>query len=222
MAHIDGIAIVEVTTSTGIIKLQTELDTPDLFGNKIDTDDLIALVSKRNRKMKGKPEVSYRHERTRREYKVMLAAWLLGKVKEPKGFPHLLELAEDPFFVMRGCAVCALQSFGDRRALPTLIRILREKKPCNGFLVPAIGALGDNSAVTPLIETIPISGAKEAEEILKAIEEITGLSLVEVRKEWGLVYYREKHAAFLTFMRSWWQKNEAKSRNGRAAGGGTL
>lgn len=215
--HIDGISLVEVTTSTGVVKVVTGLDTPEKFGHKIDADDLIALVSKRNRMMNGKPEVSYRHETTRWEYKVMLAGWLLGNVKEPKAFPHLLELVEDPFFIMRGWATTALQSFGDRRALPTLIRLLREKKPCNGALVQAIGALGDNSAVPTLIETIPAGGARNAEQRLKAIEEITGFSLAKVREEWGLVYYGEKHADFLAFMRKWWQENEARSRNGRTA-----
>jgi len=212
--HIDGIATVEVLTPRGSQQVTTGLDTPRLLGRHIKSSSLVRLVKTRVRHMQGKPEVSFDHKRTRREYKVMLAASLLSKIREPDGFLVVLALSNDPYFVMRGSAVAALRIYGDRRALPTLLRLLRDRKPCNGFLVTTIAELGDDSAVPILIDTIPAGGTRDSEARLKAIEEITGLSLQEMREEWGLLYYGDKLDRFHKAMHKWWEENKAQSRNG--------
>ena len=210
----DGGGRVEVTTSGGIFPVWTGLDTIHYFGRAVDARRLIAVVAKRNAEMKGASEVPYEHKTTRGEYKVMLAASLLGKVKEPEAFPHLLMLVEDPYSLMRGWAATALKELGDRRALPALLKVLKEEKSCNGRLCPAIGALGDNSAVPALIDTIPAGGAMDTEERFEAIEQITGLSLADMRREWGRPCYGETHQKLLEAMRDWWTKNKHLSRNG--------
>jgi hypothetical protein len=167
--------------------------------------------------MQGKPEVSFDHNWTRHEYKVMFAVSLLSKVREPDGFSAVLALSNDPYFQMRGSAVAALRTYGDRRALPTLLRLLRDGKPCNGFLVPAIAELGDDSAVPLLIDTFPAGGTRDSEARLKAIEEITGLSLQDTREQWGLLYYGDKLDKFRNAMHKWWEENKAQSRGGAIA-----
>lgn len=206
---------VKVVTSTGIVQVVTGTDTVEHFGEEIDARDLIQIVRHRNKNMKGKLEVSYKHKRTRQEDKVMCAAYLLGQAKEPRAFPHLIALLDDPFLGMRGYAVMALEKCGDRRALPALLKVLKQGKPCSGFLAPAIGRLGDDTAVPILIDTIPAGGTMDVGRRLKAIEQITGLSLSAIREEWGLVYYGEKHRQFLKAMHVWWEENKAKSRNGK-------
>ena len=216
-ANDEVIARVEVVTSTGVVQIDVGGDTVTFFGTKIDGQHLTQIVKDRNKKMKDKPEVSSDHRGTRHEFKVMHAAVLLGKVKEPTAFPHLLALLDDPYFSMRGHAAYSLEKFGARNALPTLLRVLQEGKPCNGNLVPAIAVLGDNTAVLPLINTIHSGGSNDAAKRLKAIETITGLSLKEMREEWGLVYYGDKLPKFHRAMHEWWGENKHKSRNGKTA-----
>ena len=208
---------VDVVTSAGVVRVLVGRNMVEHFGTKIDARDLTRIVERRNKKMKGKPEVTGDHKRTLHEDKVMWAADLLGQAKEPTAFPHLVALLDDPSLLMRGYAARALDAFGARRALPALLKVLHDKKPCNGFLVPAIAALGDDTAVPPLIDSIPAGGYRDADARLKAIEAITGLSLKEMREEWGLLYYGEKLQKFHSAMREWWEKNKHKSRNGKTA-----
>jgi HEAT repeat protein len=215
---IDGIATVEVVMSSQTVRLRTGLDTPEYFGQKIHTEDLLRIVERRNRKMKGKPEVPHDHETTRGEYKVMLAASLLGKVREPQAFDALVTLAQDPYGAMRGWAVASLRRYGDRSVLPMLVRHLKEGKACNGVLVPAIGELGDDSVVPLLIDTVPVGGYGNAEARLKAIEAITGLSLKAMREDWGrLAFYGDKLPQFRRAMHQRWATNKHESRNGMPA-----
>jgi hypothetical protein len=209
----DGFSSIEVTTPERTIKVDCGLDDPEILGKNIKLSDLIAIVAERNKSMKGKPEVSYDHEATKAEYKIMLAASLLGRLKDERAFQELVQLAEDPFFGMRGWAVEALMVFNDKRALPVLIKLVRENKPCNGALERAVGKLGDDSAVPELIEHFTEGGAMEAEATLKAIEEITGLSLAEMKKKWGLTYYTNL-PQFKKAMHEWWKASKSKSRNG--------
>jgi len=208
---------VEVVTSRGVVRLRTGSDAVEHFGTKIDVRDLTRIVEDRNRNMKGKSEVGDVHKRTRREDEVMCAAYLLGQAKEPTAFPHLLALLDDPHLVMRGYAAMALEKYGDRRALPMLLAVLKQGKPCNGFLVPAIGTLGDDTAIPTLIDTIPAGGSTGADRRFKAIEKITGLSLSAIREEWGLTYPGERHRQLLETMHVWWDENKADSRNGNNA-----
>ena len=212
-----GVAMVEVVTSTGTVHLMTGIDTRERLGQKIRTEDLIKTIEHRNRSMKGKAEVSCDHDTTQGEYKVMDAAYLLGEVREPEGFSAVLTLAEDPYFLTRGWAVSSLRAYGDRRSLPTLLTLLKERKSCNGALVPTISELGDDTAVVPLIDSIPAGGGCDSEARLKAIESITGLSLAEMREQWGLLYYGDKLGKFHKAMYMWWNKNKANSKNARTA-----
>lgn len=88
-----------------------------------------------------------------------------------------------------------------------LLEMLRERDACDWAVVRAIAEIGDETAIPDLIDTIPEGGFMDAEARFKAIEEITGLSLDAIRKEWGLLYYG-KLEQFHKAMHEWWQANE--------------
>jgi hypothetical protein len=125
----------------------------------------------------------------------------------------LVRLLNDPQTLIRSAAAHELAHLEFRPALPHLLRELRRGRAFNGELVPAIAAVGDETAVPVLIDTIPASGE---ERQLRAIETITGLSLEPMRQRWGLTYYHTL-GAFHQAMHEWWEENRHHApRNGRA------
>jgi len=230
-----GVAVVEVKTSKGmVVRVWTGADVREFFAHDIDSDELVRTLRLRIESMGGKADCPYDSKMTRDAYRASLVARMLAdvqlllspEVRDSRVLGLLVGLLNDPDFRLRGAACDALIRLGDRRALPDLLGALRARKVCNGSLVPAIAALGDGSAVPALIDTIPLGGAIETAEQLRAIEAITGLSLDPVRNErggiHGLGFYSEGALEqFRRQMHEWWKANQDKARSGMKRDGGT-
>jgi PBS lyase HEAT-like repeat len=197
---IDTIGIIEVETSNGVVRVITGGGTLKWFKRRVKADDLFRIVSERldtttEPKLKCDDEMLF------------AAIHLLTEAKDARVLYPLLQMSKSPCPHSCDSAAFGLQSLGDKRALPRLLEILRKTDACSWAVVRAIGKIGDETAIPDLIDSIPDGGAMDAEARLKAIEEITGLSLDGIRKEWGLLYYG-KLEQFHKAMHEWWQSNK--------------
>jgi hypothetical protein len=189
-----------VGTSNGDVRLSVHGRMVDLFGRRVEADELIKIVSEG---LTPATEQKYQCDDDR----FRGAVHLLASVKDARVLGPLLEMTKSSCPHSCSSAVYGLQKLGDKRALPRLIELLRKPSECSWPVVPAIGAVGDETAVKDLIDTITDGGAMDAEARFQAIEEITGLSLQHIRDKWGLLYYG-KLAEFHQAMHEWWAANK--------------
>ena len=194
-----SVGVIEVVTSNGVVQVRTGGRTLDLFGRTVKADDLIGIVSAR---MTTTAEQKFNCD----DERLITAAQLLAAAEDARVREPLLEIAKSSCPNFCASAAFSLQRLGDRRALPHLLEILRKRDACAWAVVLAMAKIGDETAINDLIDTISSGGGMEAEARLKAIEEITGLSLDGIRDKWGLLYYgklKEFHKA----MHEWWDAN---------------
>ena len=192
------IATIEVETSRGVVQVGGNGRTLRLFGKRPNADDLMGIVA-----AKLTPEQKLACD----DEMLLEAAYLLAEVRDARVFGRLLEISESACPNFCESAISGLQKLGDRRALPRMFQILRQRDGCSWAAVWAIGKIGDETAIPHLIDTIPPGGANDAETRLKAIEEITGLSLNDMRAKWGLLYY-DKLEQFHQAMHKWWEEHK--------------
>ena len=191
-----SVGVIEVVTSNGVVQVRTGGRTLDLFGRTVQADDLIGIVSTRLTTT-AEPKFNCDDEMLR------TAGYLLAEAEDARVLEPLLEVSKSSCPNSCASAVFSLRRLGDRRALPRLLEILRKGDACAWAAVLAVAKIGDETAIKDLINTITSGGGMEAEARLKAIEEITGLSLDGIRDKWGLLYYgklKEFHKA----MHEWW------------------
>ena len=191
---------ITVVTRDGGVQLTTHGRMLDLFGRTVHADDLIKIVSER---LTPTTEEKYQCD----DERLRGAVFLLASVKDTRVLEPLLEMSKSTCPQSCHGVVSSLGRLGDRRALPRLLEILRRSDECNWAAVLAVGALGDETAIKDLINTIPAGGANDAEARFKAIEQITGLSLDPIRNKWGLLFY-DNLPQFHQAMHQWWAANK--------------
>jgi hypothetical protein len=197
---IDSIGRIEVETSNGVVRVITDGRTLKFFERRVKADDLFRIVSER---VDTTVEPMFRCD----DEMLFTAVHLLAEVKDARVLEPLLQISKSSCPHSCNSAVFGFQKLGDKRALPRLLEMLRERDGCDWAVVRAIAEIGDETAIPDLIDTIPEGGFMDAEARFKAIEEITGLWLDAIRKEWGLLYYG-KLEQFHKAMHEWWQANE--------------
>jgi len=191
---------VDVVTANGVVQVNTDGRTLDLFGRTVTADELVGIVSAR---LTPTSEEKFNCD----DDMFGRALHLLASAKDKRALGPLLEMSESSCPLACLSAVGGLQKLWDRRALPRVLERLRRNDDCNWAAVSAVATLGDETAIKDLIDTIPAGGAMDADARLKAIEEITGLSLRAIRDKWGLLYYG-KLQEFHQAMHEWWDANK--------------
>jgi hypothetical protein len=199
----DRVGTIEVETSNGIVRVITGGRTFDLFGRRVKADYLFTIVSERLKATRQKLKCD--------DEMLFSAAYLLAEVKDARVLKPLLEMSKSSCPYSCLLAVSGLYKLRDRRALPRLLEIIRKQNACSNPAVRTVANIGDETAIPILIDTIPDGGAMDAEARLKAIEEITGLSLDGIRKEWGLLYYG-KLKQFHKAMHEWWDAHKRSAK----------
>ena len=189
-----------VGTSNGDVRVSAHGRLLDLFGRTVDADELIKIVSERLT-----PATEQKYECDDDMFRG--AVYLLASAKDKRVLGPLLEMSNSSCPHSCSAVVSSLAKLGDRRGLPRMLEILRRSDECNWAAVLAIGAIGDETAIKDLINTIPAGGAMDAEARFKAIEQITGLSLDPIRNKWGLLYY-DNLPQFHQAMHEWWAANK--------------
>ena len=195
-----AIGTIEIETSRGVVQVQANGRTLKLFGKRLKADDLMGIVAA---KLRPTAEQKFSCE----DEMLHTAAFLLAEVRDARVFGPLIEISESSCPNSCTSTIFGLQKLGDRRALPRLFEILRQRDYCAWAAVEAIAKIGDETAITHLIDTIPAGGAIDSDPRLKAIEEITGLSLHNMREKWGLLYYNNLEQ-FKKAMREWWEEHK--------------
>lgn len=188
------VGTIRVETANGTVPVLADGRTLDLFPRTVNADDLMRIVSTT---LAADSKLACDDDR------FFKAVYLLSMAKDPRVVEPLLEISQSSCPFSCEIAVGGLQMLGDRRGLPRLLELLRRNDACDWSVVRAIAKIGDETAIAPLIDTIPAGGAMDTEARFKAIEEITGLSLDGIRGKWGLLYYNNLRE-FHTAMHEWW------------------
>ncbi len=181
------------------------------FGKDIKFTHLLNLLNTRNSKMLNIPDQSLSYELTRDDRILIRAADLLGKTRDQTALKPLMELLNDPCRRVRGSAVSSLRRFGDKRALPALFQQLRLHRSANGQLLSAIIALGDESIIPNLIDTIQVGPHYSFSKRMSAIETISGKSLKRLRDKWKFVG-RDNLPKFRRELHMWWKFRQIEER----------
>ena len=200
-----SVGIIEIEASQGNTdKVETGGNILKKFDRRITANDLFNLVS-------GRFNFDAAEKYQCDDDKLLKALYLLSEVKDERIFPHLLEVSKSSCPNSCDAAVGDFRRLGDKRALPRLREILHINRSCSSAAAQLIGEIGDETAIPDLIDTIPAGGANDADVRLAAIEKITGLSLVEIRKKWGLIYGSQLEQ-FHKAMYDWREKNRQQIR----------
>lgn len=104
---------------------------------------------------------------------VLEAVVLLGRLKNPRAVPALMQVAETRSPLFRAHAAESLGSIGDRRAVPVLNRLLRDPDPA--IRVNAAGALvhiPDPQSVKPLLQCLAEDDEDLCQHAIRALGEI--------------------------------------------------
>ncbi|MBA2411114.1 MAG: HEAT repeat domain-containing protein [Gammaproteobacteria bacterium] len=97
---------------------------------------------------------------------------IVNATKDPAMFDHLLGSLDDSDWWVQERAVDALAALGNKRAVPSLIRMLdkpAQEEALTLVLVRALGKLGSNAAVEPVIEQLKVGSDNVRREALQAL-----------------------------------------------------
>jgi HEAT repeat protein len=89
------------------------------------------------------------------------AAIELGKLRERRAIPALIEALKDPNMALRNNAAFALGEIGDCEAAPHLIELLRDpEERVRKSAIKALGMICAKDAVAPLVQLLDIDNSR--------------------------------------------------------------
>jgi HEAT repeat protein len=123
-----------------------------------------------------------------------MAAWILGKMENPRAVEPLATALKDDHRNVRMMAAWALAEIGGP-AVESLTTTLRDKKSqARGDAAWALAKIGDHRAIGPLVEALKEENPSLREDAAKALEKITGMDFGVNPDQWE----------------TWWEQNQGK------------
>jgi hypothetical protein len=127
-----------------------------------------------------------------------MAAWILGKMKDPRTVDPLIAALKDESRVVRMMAAWALGEIG-KPAVEPLITALKDKdSPARGDAAWALGKIKDPRAVGPLIAALKDEKPNIQEDAAEALEKITEKNFGVDPVKW----------------QNWWEQNKGNVGSG--------
>ena len=107
------------------------------------------------------------------EFMRRTAVEILNSIKDERAFDHLVKALKDDDWWVRERAADALTNLGDKRAVKALVDMMENQSDSSSIAIKALGELGDESAIEPLINYLNTSDGTTQKEIIRALEQLS-------------------------------------------------
>jgi serine/threonine-protein kinase len=101
------------------------------------------------------------------------AVEILNTTQDERSFQALVGVLDDEDWWVRERAVDALAQLGDSRAVPVLIPMLSKDIETSRLVIRALGKIGEQSALTPILEMLHVNDRSIVQEALQALIPLT-------------------------------------------------